>query len=168
MCRSTAAFVRFSLLSMTAPVVLSRSPSLSVILNEPEANSGQSLNSTSRTQAQNTDPGQQDVQFIRSRANGTETNLGGPSPLPASYDKSMPRKRQRSDDHLSLPPMASTSPSSSDIPPPSKRYPTEQRELPAPPTPVHQVLDRSFFGLEPVDEFTEEVANWIWGLDEGS
>jgi hypothetical protein len=81
------------------------------------------------------------------RGNGTEdlqneTPTSGNSPNPYSANSPLPFRQ------TSLPPIPSPQP----IP-----IPVSQ------PVAVNK-LEKSMFGVEPIDEFTREVADWIWGF----
>lgn len=76
------------------------------------------------------------------------SNAGSMPPPPRRDSSSQPPARP----HSSSPRRASSS--TPVIPPPP----------PPAPRPLHHALEPSIFNVEPIDEFTREVADWLWGF----
>lgn len=130
-----------------------RSPSIVSILNHPD---------------QDPQPPYSDQDYFSSSATTEDDSVfqfqRNPSPSPVSSTAAAPpsnaHKRPRT---AATPPPGSMEPPTSRIRRSSSTAPP-RAPPPPPPPPRATRLEPSIFNVEPIDEFTREVADWLWGF----
>ncbi|GAA6006685.1 hypothetical protein JCM11491_003144 [Sporobolomyces phaffii] len=95
-----------------------------------------------------------------------------PGPSPARAPSPRPTKRPRTSSSAS--PQLAMHPPPAPLPPPARPTSASSsssssslsraRPLAPPPPPPPSALEPSIFNVEPIDEFTREVADWLWGF----
>ncbi|SCZ89961.1 BZ3500_MvSof-1268-A1-R1_Chr1-3g01691 [Microbotryum saponariae] len=82
----------------------------------------------------------------------------------ASISSATSNSRPTSSSGLATAPAFGTIAAPAPIPPPA---PVPKPKPPPPPPPPQNTLEPSIFNVKPIDEFTREVADWLWGFCQG-